>query len=139
MRKLIGLALTAATIAGAGLATSAQAQYYRPAPAPYAQPYGGYDNRYDPRYDNRYQSQGGYNNYNNYNSYGGSGGAGLAGALLGSLLGDNGGGGGYDRMPYDRYGADPNGMIARDGHRIKCKLQDRSDGYGRSVRQRVCW
>ena len=27
-------------------------------------------------------------------------------------------------VPFDRYGPDPNGMIAPDGHRIKCKLQD---------------
>ena len=56
---------------------------------------------------------------------------GLGGALLGSLLGD---------VPYDRYGADPNGMIARDGHVIKCKLTDDYDSrYGREMTHRVCY
>jgi hypothetical protein len=47
----------------------------------------------------------------------------------------------YDRLgvPYDRFGPDPNGLIARDGHRIKCKLTDdwsyRLDRY---VTRRVC-
>jgi hypothetical protein len=42
-------------------------------------------------------------------------------------------------MPYDRFGPDPNGMIAADGHRIKCKLQDDWDGrYDRHYTHRVC-
>jgi len=44
-----------------------------------------------------------------------------------------------DYVPHDRFGADPNGMIAADGHRIKCKLQDDYDGYGRYMTRRVCW
>ena len=42
-------------------------------------------------------------------------------------------------VPVDRYGPDPNGMISRDGHVIKCKLQDRYDDYlDRYVTRRVC-
>ena len=126
MRKLIALAVAAATTAGgaAMFAQSAQAQpygYYAPAPryAP-AYPYR------DPYYDGRYAPQ----------PYYGDSAAGLAGAVIGSLLGDDV----YGGVPYDRYGADPNGMRARDGHRIKCKLQNGYDPrYGRTMTQRVCW
>src|SRR5437879_5428965 len=42
-------------------------------------------------------------------------------------------------VPYDRFGPDPNGMIAADGHRIKCKLQDDWDGrYDAYMTHRVC-
>jgi hypothetical protein len=42
-------------------------------------------------------------------------------------------------VPYDRYGPDPNGLIAADGHRIKCKLQDSySYRFERYVTRRVC-
>ena len=42
-------------------------------------------------------------------------------------------------VPVDRFGPDPNGMIARDGHVIKCKLQDRYDSYlDHYVTRRVC-
>jgi len=56
----------------------------------------------------------------------------LAGSVLGPALVE-----GYARVPYDRYGPDPNGMIAPDGHRIKCKLTDAYDGYRYRTR-RVC-
>jgi len=46
---------------------------------------------------------------------------------------------GYADVPYDRFGPDPNGMIAADGHRIKCKLQDTySYRFDRYVTRRVC-
>jgi len=46
---------------------------------------------------------------------------------------------GYGDVPYDRFGPDPNGMIAADGHRIKCKLQDTySYRFDRYVTRRVC-
>jgi hypothetical protein len=42
-------------------------------------------------------------------------------------------------VPVDRFGPDPNGMIARDGHVIKCKLRDRFDDYlDHYVTRRVC-
>jgi len=45
----------------------------------------------------------------------------------------------YGAVPYDRFGPDPNGMIAADGHRIKCKLQDTySYRFDRYVTRRVC-
>ena len=46
---------------------------------------------------------------------------------------------GYAAVPVDRFGPDPNGMIAADGHRIKCKLQDDySYRMGRYFTHRVC-
>jgi hypothetical protein len=123
MRKLLTLALAGAAFAGAGLATAAQAQPYGAYPPGYYGPayrdpgYRDYDHR---RTDDYYRRD----------YYGDDSVAGLAGALLGSAM----------RVPYDRYGADPNGMIARDGHRIKCKLTDGYDSrYGRYMTHRVCW
>jgi hypothetical protein len=41
---------------------------------------------------------------------------------------------------YDQYGPDPNGTIAPDGHRIKCKLVNEWNGYyGEYLRRRACW
>src|SRR5881394_3767883 len=100
MRKLIFAAVAGATVlGGAMIAQGAQAQlfgyYERVAPAYHYDSYGRhYVDEVAPRY---YDDDG----------------LGIAGALLGSVLGD---------VPSDRYGPDPNGMIARDGHRIKCKL-----------------
>jgi len=129
MRKMMGAALIGLTVAGgAVIAGTASAQphgyYYAPAP-------GYYDNGYyrssPPPYDyNGYYGNGYYNNNP----------AGVAGALIGSLLG-----GPYPAgVPVDRYGPDPNGMIAPDGHRIKCKLRSGYDGrYGRYHTYRECW
>lgn len=42
-------------------------------------------------------------------------------------------------VPVDRFGPDPNGMVARDGHIIKCKLTDSfSYDLDRYVTRRVC-
>jgi hypothetical protein len=42
-------------------------------------------------------------------------------------------------VPYDRFGPDPNGMIAPDGHRIKCKLDNTySPRFDRYVTRRIC-
>jgi hypothetical protein len=38
----------------------------------------------------------------------------------------------------DAYGPDPNGVLAPDGHRIKCKLVT-DDRYGWPMKHRVCW
>jgi len=136
MRKMLGAAVVGLTaLGGAVIAGSATAQpygyytpapsyydngYYRPAPAPY------YNNGYYTNPNNGYYANPGYNS-----------GAGLAGALIGSLFGQ-----GYSgsAVPVDRYGPDPNGMIAPDGHRIKCKLRSGYDGrYGGYRTYRQCW
>jgi hypothetical protein len=44
------------------------------------------------------------------------------------------------RAPYDRYGPDPNGLIAVDGHMIYCRLvQTWSGTVHRYLQQRECW
>jgi hypothetical protein len=129
MRKTLSAALIGLSVAGgAVIAGTAAAQpygyYYQPAP-------GYYDNGYYRSAPPPY-----YNGYNG-NGYYGNGSAGLAGALLGAVIGD-----GYyypSGPPVDRYGPDPNGMIAPDGHRIKCKLRSGYDGrIGRYHTFREC-
>ena len=132
MRTTLGAALIGLTVAGgAMIAGSAAAQpygyYYPPAP-------GYYDNGYyrpaPAPYSNGYYTVPSYGYDSDDNP------AGLAGALIGSLLGPNYAG----AVPVDRYGPDPNGMIAPDGHRIKCKLQTRYDGrWGGYRTYRECW
>jgi hypothetical protein len=119
MRKLLfAAAAVASALGGAMIAQSVQAQpYYVPAPA-YVAPGYHYDDFgrlvYDPGYRPTYVAP-------------------LAGSVLGPPLADA-----YARVPFDRYGADPNGMVAADGHVIKCKLTDDWDGrYGYHTR-RVC-
>jgi hypothetical protein len=121
MRKLLFAAAAAATaLGGAMVAQAVQAQpygYY--APAPLYTP--GY--RYD-EYRRRYWDDGYRPRYA----------APLAGSVIGPPLADA-----YARVPFDRFGADPNGMIAADGHVIKCKLNDVwSDRNDRYVTRRVC-
>ena len=121
MRKLLVAATAAAgVLGGAMIAEGVQAQpygYY--APAPVLAPGYRYDEFGRPYYDDGYRP--GYA-------------APLAGAVLGPPLADV-----YARVPVDRYGPDPNGMIAADGHRIKCKLTDGYDSrIDRYVTRRVC-
>ena len=144
MRKMFSAALIGLTaMGGAVVAGTAQAQpygyyspgysgyydngYYRPAPS-----YNGY-------YGNRNYNYNGYNGYNGYSGYSGyDSSAGLAGALIGSLVGPGYGSYGAG-VPVDRYGPDPNGMIAPDGHRIKCKLRDDWDSrFDRYMTHREC-
>jgi len=114
----VAAAAGAAVMGGAMIAQTAHAQtYYVPAPAPVYEPGYRYDEFGRPYYDDAYRR--GYV-------------APLAGAVIGPPLYDA-----YARVPVDRYGPDPNGMIAADGHRIKCKLRD-DDDYGYRTR-RVCW
>jgi hypothetical protein len=136
MRKLLTIALAGASVVGGAIvAEAAQAQpygYYPPAPSYYGNGYYAAPRPYAP-----------YTPYNGYayrNSYGDSGLAGIAGALLGSAIGADGYNGYGYGMPYDQYGPDPNGTIAPDGHRIKCKLRRTYDSYyrGDAIR-RVCW
>jgi hypothetical protein len=136
MRRMLAAASAALAIAGgAAMTGEVQAQPYG-----YYTPYGGYAYSYSPPraygYDGRYTPYSYYNGYDGYNG-GYSSSAGLAGALLGSMMG----GGYYGRdVPYDRYGPDPNGMIAPDGHRIKCKLRSGYDSdYGGYRTRRECW
>ncbi|MDB5474761.1 MAG: hypothetical protein JWP49_272 [Phenylobacterium sp.] len=121
MRKILGAAVIGLTaLGGAVIAGGAQAQpygYYVPAPVPAPAPYGYYDNGY-------YRPAPAYNGYYGTPSYSYNDGAGLAGALIGSLIAPAYG----PAVPVDRYGPDPNGMIAPDGHRIKCKLTTGYDG-----------
>ena len=120
MRKLlVAAAAGASVIGGAMIAQATQAQpYYAPAPA-YAAPGYHYDAYGRLVYDRPYIAPA----------------APLAGAVIGPPLADA-----YERVPFDRYGPDPNGMVAADGHQIKCKLQDDWDGrYGREMTHRVCW
>lgn len=133
MRKLLAATLAGATIAGGlAVAGTANAQYYdrygyyHAAPTyvdPYRAPVDPYAYRapVDPY---AYGST----------TYGTSN----ALSVLGSVLGLDTG---YmNRVPVDRYGPDPNGMIAPDGHRIKCKLRSSYDSYyGRSMTRRECW
>jgi opacity protein-like surface antigen len=119
MRKLLFAAAAAATVlGGAMIAQTTQAQpygyYERVTPAYFEDRYGRhYVDEAAPRYD-----------------YDDDDGLAVGSAVLGAVLGD---------VPYDRYGPDPNGMIARDGHRIKCKLNDTWDyRLDRYVTRRVC-
>lgn len=148
MRKMIRAAVAGLALMGgaAAVASTAQAQgYYYGPPVYYGQngyyqapSRGYYNNGYAQPYAG-YPNSGYYNNgYNGYgNGYGGDSSlAGIAGALLGSVLGN-----GYQssNVPYDQYGPDPNGMIAPDGHRIKCKLRKNYDSYYRGyVTRREC-
>jgi hypothetical protein len=121
MRKLLLTALGAATaIGGAAIAQNVSAQPYVVYPAPVAQPGYRYDEYGRPYFDDGYRAPGVY--------------VGEAGSVLGPALVQ-----GYAAVPYDRYGPDPNGMIAPDGHRIKCKLDDGWDSrLDRYVTHRVC-
>ena len=104
MRKLlVAAAAGASVLGGAMIAQTVQAQpYYAPAPA-YVAPAYHYDRWGRLVYDapRAYVPPV------------------VEGALIGPALADA-----YGEVPFDRYGPDPNGMIARDGHRIKCKLTD---------------
>jgi hypothetical protein len=126
MRKLIFAAVAGATVlSGAMIAQGAQAQRYgyyeRVVPAYH---YDSYGRRYfEDRYGRHYVDEVAPRYYDDD-------GVAVGGALLGAALGD---------VPYDRYGPDPNGMIARDGHRIKCKLTSDYGYNGRYMTRRVCY
>lgn len=132
MRTTLGAALIGLTVAG-GAVIAGQAQ---------AQPYGYYYPPANGYYDNGYYRPAPSPYYNGYyappaTGYYGDSGTGLAGALIGSLLGPSYAG---PAVPVDRYGPDPNGMIAPDGHRIKCKLRTDYDGrWGGYRTYRQCW
>jgi hypothetical protein len=122
MRKMFGAAVIGLTaLGGAVIASGAQAQpygYY------YTPPTGYYDNGY-------YRPAPTYNGYYTAPVYGDPA---LAGALVGSVIAPSYAPG----VPVDRFGPDPNGMIAPDGHRIKCKLRTGYDTYGRYRTFREC-
>jgi hypothetical protein len=122
MRKLLLAGVAGATLLGAALiAQSASAQPYiiYPAGPSVVEPGYRYDAYGRPYYDDGYRAP----------AY-----VPEAGSVLGPALVE-----GYASVPYDRYGPDPNGMIAADGHRIKCKLADDYDDYdGRYQTRRIC-
>jgi len=127
MRKLLFAATAAATVlGGAMIAQAAQAQpyygyYERVTPGYHYDTYGRryFEDRHGRHYVDEAAPRYDYDDD-----------LAVGGALLGSVLGG---------VPYDRYGPDPNGMIARDGHRIKCKLSDTWDyRLDRYVTRRVC-
>jgi hypothetical protein len=125
MRNLLLAAAAGATFVGAGMtAQTASAQayiYYPPAAAAVVQPGYRYDDEGRPYYDDGYRAPGVVV-------------VGEAGSALGPALVE-----GYATVPYDRYGPDPNGMVAPDGHKIKCKLDDTyDDRLDRYVTRRVC-
>ena len=122
MRKLLLAAAAGATaLGGAAIAGAVQAQAYYVAPAPAyvpAQPAYHYDAYgrlvYDPPVVDPYVT-----------------GAAVIGPPIARAMG---------AVPFDEYGPDPNGMIAADGHRIKCKLRDDYDGrFDRYMTRRVCY
>ncbi|HZZ69200.1 MAG TPA: hypothetical protein VFE18_13590 [Phenylobacterium sp.] len=123
MRKLLLIGVAGATLLGAaaiGQAASAQAYVVYPTPAPAVEPGYRYDAYGRPYYDDGYRAPDVY--------------VGEAGSAIGPALVE-----GYASVPYDRYGPDPNGMVAPDGHRIKCKLDDTYDGrLDRYITRRVC-
>lgn len=134
MRKLLSATVAAVAVAGGALAVAQAAQAqpygYYPAPAPTA----GYYDRYGYYHPPVYPAYPAYPR-----SYGSDTGLSAGLAVLGSVLGLDAGVGAYGNVPVDRYGPDPNGYIAADGHRIKCKLRSSYDSYGRYMTRRVCW
>ncbi|MDB5450973.1 MAG: hypothetical protein JWQ52_2101 [Phenylobacterium sp.] len=148
MRNLLTAALAGASVLGSlALVQTAQAQPYdgydRPAPGYAAPSYGapGYYDSYGNyhRYD---QPPTAYTPYNGYYAspgpgpgYDDSGAAAIAGSALGAAIG----GYAYGGPPADELGPDPNGMIAPDGHRIKCKNRSDWDDYRHAyVTRRLC-
>jgi hypothetical protein len=139
MPSALGALVAGLAVAGGATAITGGAQ---------AQPYGYYPNRsadYGYRYEppRAYDNQGRYTPYSYYNGYEGyGGGAGYAaiaapgGALPGAVAASQV----LSHAHYDRYGPDPNGLPATDGHRIKCKLVASWDSRRNAYRrQRECW
>ena len=134
MRKMLSALAAALAVAGGAAAIAGAAQ---------AQPYGYYDNSGDYAYryapPREYDGSGRYKPYSYYNGYDGydyapttpEASAAIGAAMATAALG---------HTPYDQYGADPNGVVAPDGHQIKCKLVDEWNDYAdRYVKRRVCW
>lgn len=162
---VLGLAVTGGAVAVAG-AAQAQTRYYDPYTGRYTyqQPYSSYRAPATPYYYSQpygytqpqpygYAQPYGYNQQpygytQPYSSYGSNSGLAAGLSVLGSLFGLNtsalnyngyGYSTPYGNVPVDQYGPDPNGMIAPDGHRIKCKLRRSYDSYYRqTVTRREC-
>lgn len=121
MRKVTMTALAGLMLAGGVVAGCASDPYYND----YAW------NRTEPYYDNAYYGPVYHPGYV-YDRSGSS----VAASVLGSLLG-----GSYDyaAVPVDQFGPNPSGMIAPDGHRIRCTLRTRYDNvYNARVTRREC-
>jgi hypothetical protein len=134
VRRRIGALAAGLALAAAGAALAQPYGYYPDSSADYAYRYAP-PRAYD--YDGRYTPYAYSNGYDGYNGYGDDALPSPAGGvLLGALLAPEV----LGHAPFDEYGADPNGMVAADGHRIKCKLADAWDGYRNAyVRRRQCW
>lgn len=143
MRRMLSALVAGLAVAGGAAAFTggAQAQPYGYYGAP-----GYYGYRYDPPRTygptgaytpyNYYNGYDGYNGYGGYSGYDGYGGYGAAGSVLGAALAPEI----LGHAPYDEYGPDPNGLVAPDGHQIKCKLIDNWDSYRNAyVKRRQCW
>lgn len=122
MRKLMIAALACAGVAAGGLAA---AQPYRSDPRPH-EPYAADGYYRGPVYTApayRYEPSG----------------AAMAMSVLGALFGEDASH--YAaRVPVDRYGPNPHGMVGPDGRRIKCKLRRGYDPYaGGYATRRECW
>jgi hypothetical protein len=132
MRKMLTAAVASLAVAGAAAVIAGAAQ---------AQPYGYYtsDGYYAYRYDppRAYDAYGNYLPYGYYNGYNGyTTDTALGAAILGAVIAPSIVG----HAPVDRFGPDPNGMVATDGHVIKCKLVTGYDSYlGRYGTRRECW
>lgn len=134
MRKMLSALVAGLAVAGGATAIAGAAQ---------AQPYGYYDNSGDYAYryapPREYDGSGRYVPYSYYNGYDGYSYApatGEASAAIGTAMAAAA----LGHTPYDEYGADPNGVVAPDGHQIKCKLVDDWNDYAnRYVKHRVCW
>jgi len=128
MRTKLGAAFAGLTaVAGGALiagAAQAQTYYYSPAPTYYYNPPpSAYYVPTTPAYvaPSYYAAPG------------------VAGAVIGTILGADA----YAAVPgvpVDQYGPDPNGMLAPDGHRLKCKLRTGFDSYHDAyMTHRECW
>ena len=119
----LGAAAAGLTLAGGALIGPAVAQtYYVPAPAYAPAPaYVVPGAPVAPGYYSYYDADGNLV-------------TGVAASPLGTVLAPA-----YGATRVDRFGPDPNGMIAPDGHRIKCKLsEDWNDYRGRYITRRIC-
>ncbi|MET0271398.1 MAG: hypothetical protein ABW360_00255 [Phenylobacterium sp.] len=132
MRQLVIVAL-AGVLGAVAVAGTVQAQPYGPyfpSPAPRA---------YEPSTGRSYAQVAAYRPGAEYAPYAPYSGAASSDSLiawssvLGSAPAFSAG------RPYDRYGYDPNGLIAADGHRIKCRNRQVYDEQQQAyVTRRMC-
>jgi hypothetical protein len=126
MRKLTMAALAGLMVAGGAIAGCASDPYYDGYASTGYRTYAA--TRYDPYFDRYYYGPVARPGYTYDATIGAS--------VLGSLLGT----GYYGDVPVDRYGPNPEGMRAPDGHRIDCSLRRSYDrALGAYITRRVCF